>query len=311
MGNVATCPICGTSALFHAGVILNTSEVAYGGECPRCGKVRVSAAVIDRFKREQALYLLSAYFRTYPADKAPLLSSGTVDAAIAGLPMPKTVPQKLNLLLKLLANSKLSPGAPIPFDVANDYPLVFAADAREANYLINQLIARGLIEHASAHKTFHVNASGYERVERLAAESYKSHRNAFVAMWFDSSRKTIYTEAIEPAIVKAGYHPIRIDRVEHVGRIDDEIISNLRQSRFLVADFTGQRGGVYYEAGFMHGLGRNVFWMVAKTELEQTHFDVRQYNFIDYADAVDAKDRLYYRIMAVEGAGPEARINAA
>jgi hypothetical protein len=73
----------------------------------------------------------------------------------------------------------------------------------------------------------------------------------------------------------------------------------------MVADFTGQRAGVYYEAGFIHGLGRNVFWMVDKQDLANVHFDLRQYNFIDYDSVPDAKSRLQYRIMAVEGRGPE------
>ena len=42
-------------------------------------------------------------------------------------------------------------------------------------------------------------------------------------------------------------------------KIDDEIIGEIRRSRFLVADFThgdkGARGSVYYEAGFAYGLG--------------------------------------------------------
>lgn len=68
--------------------------------------------------------------------------------------------------------------------------------------------------------------------------------------------------------------------------------------------FTGQKPGVYYEAGFMHGLGRKVIWLVEKQELDKVHFDVRQYNFIVYDAAPDAKLRLYHRIMAVEGKGP-------
>jgi len=31
--------------------------------------------------------------------------------------------------------------------------------------------------------------------------------------------------------------------------------------------FTGQRHGVYLKAGFMMGLGRNVFWMCSKDEM--------------------------------------------
>ena len=54
----------------------------------------------------------------------------------------------------------------------------------------------------------------------------------------------------------------------------------------------------------MLGLGRNVFWMCEKSELEKVHFDTRQYNFVDYESAEDAKSRLYFRILAIEGPGP-------
>jgi hypothetical protein len=111
-------------------------------------------------------------------------------------------------------------------------------------------------------------------------------------------------KAIKPAIEKAGYDPLRVDKHEHVNRIDDEIIGQIRRSRFMVADFTGQRYGVYFEAGMMLGLGRTVIWMCDKKQLDQLHFDVRQFNFIDYESLAEAQDRLYNRILAIEGEGP-------
>ena len=32
--------------------------------------------------------------------------------------------------------------------------------------------------------------------------------------------------------------------------IPSEIISEIKRSKFMIADLTGYRGGVYYEAGF-------------------------------------------------------------
>lgn len=63
---------------------------------------------------------------------------------------------------------------------------------------------------------------------------------------------------MEPAIKDAGYDAKRIDTVHHNNRIHDEVIAMLRRSKFVVADFTGQRGGVYFEAGFALGLGLQV-----------------------------------------------------
>jgi hypothetical protein len=55
----------------------------------------------------------------------------------------------------------------------------------------------------------------------------------------------------------------------------------------------------------MRGLGRTVIWMCEKSDLVNVHFDTRQYNFIDYETVEEASKRLYDRIVAIEGEGPE------
>jgi nucleoside 2-deoxyribosyltransferase len=109
---------------------------------------------------------------------------------------------------------------------------------------------------------------------------------------------------VQPAIRGAGYNPIIVSGVEHINKIDDEIISQIRKSKFLVADFTGHRGGVYFEAGFAMGLGMPVFWSCRRDDLINLHFDVRQYNCIDWTDPADLAVRLKRRIEAVIGSGP-------
>lgn len=120
---------------------------------------------------------------------------------------------------------------------------------------------------------------GWDFLDSLKTAETKSE-SGFVAMWFDPSVHPAWLQAIGPGIEDAGYEPIRIDKVEHSNRIDDEIVAAIRACRFLVADFTGQRGGVYYEAGLAHGLGKQVVWLCREDELNKVHFDIRQYNFI-------------------------------
>jgi hypothetical protein len=98
----------------------------------------------------------------------------------------------------------------------------------------------------------HITPRGYELLEKLRGGNAESSIG-FCAMWFDEDIKPLWLEAIEPAIRMAGYEPKRIDQHEHVNRIDDEIVAMIRRSRFVVADFTGQRGGVYFEAGYALG----------------------------------------------------------
>jgi nucleoside 2-deoxyribosyltransferase len=126
----------------------------------------------------------------------------------------------------------------------------------------------------------------------------------FCAMWFSDDVKPLWTEGIEPAIRAAGYEPLRIDSKQHNGKIDDEIMASIRSARFVVADFTGNRGGVYYEAGFAHGLDLPVILMCR--DGDDLHFDIRQYNCIFWQsnNLVDACERLKNRILATLGKGP-------
>ena len=125
----------------------------------------------------------------------------------------------------------------------------------------------------------------------------------FCAMWFSDEVAPLWTTVIEPAIRAAGYEPLRIDTKPHNGKIDDEIMASIRAARFVVADFTGNRGGVYYEAGFAHGLGLPVIFMCR--EGDELHFDIRQYNCIFWKpdQLPEAQTRLQNRILATLGQG--------
>lgn len=160
-----------------------------------------------------------------------------------------------------------------------------------------------------------LSIDGWRLLEQLD-QSGTSSDQAFVAMWFGPEVSDAYQGGIAPAIRDAGYVPMRIDQKEHANRIDDEIIAEIRRSRFVVADFTcgmvddgGQpvaipRGGVYYEAGFAQGLGIPVIWMCRQDHIDHVHFDTRQFNHITWTDAADLRVKLKNRIGAVLGDGP-------
>ena len=133
---------------------------------------------------------------------------------------------------------------------------------------------------------------------------------AFVAIWFDDSTDAAYDHGIKPAIEQAGYSAMRIDRKLDLDKIDDEIIAEIRRSRFLVADFThgsgGVRGGVYFEAGFAQGLGIPVIYTCRTDMVDKLHFDTRQYAHIVWERPEDLQVALKDRIVARIGQGPEA-----
>ena len=172
-----------------------------------------------------------------------------------------------------------------------------------------------------------LTVEGYARLADLEKVAVNSSQ-AFVAMWFDDSMKDTYEIGIKPGIEDAVYEARRIDWIEHINKIDDEIIAEIRRSRFVVADFThrdfeackdeeerkraGARGGVYYEAGFAHGLDIPVIFTCRKDVLENIHFDTRQYNHIAWEpDKLEEFSKaLADRIAAVIGDGPNKTQNS-
>jgi len=183
----------------------------------------------------------------------------------------------------------------------------------ELDYLLTYLAEQGWVKYSANHigsSGCTVSPKGYAHLAELSGANPLSYQ-CFVAMGFDDSMKTAYDDGIEPAIRDSGYKPLRIDKKEHANKIDDEIIAEIKRSRFVVADFTSQpnkpRGGVYYEAGFAQGLNIPVIWSCRKDLIKQVHFDTRQFNHIVWKKPVDLRDQLQKRIGAVIGDAPYKR----
>lgn len=171
---------------------------------------------------------------------------------------------------------------------------------REMGFLLSFQTVGGLFQD----EAYKVSPKGWAYLESLQHGNSNS-QIGFIAMWFNDSVSDAW-RAIHKGIQDSGYEPFRVDQKQHNNKIDDEIVAGIRRSRFLVADFTDHRGGVYFEAGLAMGLGLPVIWLCRKDDLEKTHFDTRQYNHIPWeADKLaELSKALKDRIEATIGRGP-------
>lgn len=248
----------------------------------------------------------------------PSLDSRTVPLAKTTRPLKFS--ERLNSALLNVGSGlrRLDKGFEIPFadrstgDVLNLIALTDSHDLDELVYLLRTIRDIGLLSDKGGHAqllVFNPTPAGWERIEHLQTREFQSSQ-AFVAMWFSDSMNEAFLQGIEPAIIKAGYKPMRIDKKEHVNKVDDEIIAEIRRSRFLISDFTCEpskvRGGVYFEAGFAMGLGIPVIWTTNSGSINDLHFDTRQYNHIVWDQPADLYTKLLARIGAVIGDGPLA-----
>ena len=238
----------------------------------------------------------------------PLVTPKLIDKAISKRPL--RVHERADRLLRFIADQSGTVGDSV--SISNSTHAAYAwsesIDWLEIEYFLNYLVKTGALEGTMFAGAFQGNVTidGYSRIADRLTNVDSSQ--AFVAMWFDESMDEAARNGIELGIEDAGYRPYRIDREDYIDKIEDEVIAQIRRSRFLVADFThgadGARGSVYYEAGFAQGLGLPVIFTCRKDALKTLHFDTAHFNHIDWGDPAELRERLKTRILRVIGEGP-------
>lgn len=255
--------------------------------------------------------------RTYPALPTP--QSTVIDIYELLREWPSSVGERLERALGNLAVSP--PGQPRGISPADRYSqrLMFAPDEMQTVFLRQSLIDLGwcrwaIPDHVGDQVV--ITPAGWAKIDELTRGRPSSKNPAFVAMWFgaekvskkrDRSRTEmleVYTNGIVKGVELAQYHVTRADLEEHDGGIIDKVMGDIRVAPFVVADFTGNRNGVYWEAGFARGLGRPVIHTCAKSHFKDAHFDVKHLNFIVWETVEELRERLFDRIRGTIGLGP-------
>ncbi len=299
MPDTAPCEICG----MDAETFPRTGDYIHQ-QCPRCGEFKLEGTGQSTIRGVSPgdKVKLSGWVREQNMlGGTPKLTDKRI-RAIAASPLPR-FRDRAWLLLRCLITKQTRLDE--KFNIADPIfqAITYSKDKKEIYYFFRLLHDEGHVKLVDGAEKILIMPKGIIWHEEFGAERTKSAQG-FVAMWFNDSMREAYNKGFEPAIRAAGYDPLRVDRVEHVGKIDDEIIAQIRRSRFVVADFTGHRGGVYFEAGFALGLNLSVIWTCRRNEIAELHFDVRQFNCIDWEDPADLADRLQKRIEAIVGVGP-------
>ena len=95
-------------------------------------------------------------------------------------------------------------------------------------------------------------------------------------------------------------------RKDYIGLIIEEIEADIKDSIAVIADLTGNRGGVYYEAGIARGLQlcNHTLKLILTCkkdffESEGVHFDLRGDNILIYQNINELKEKLRKRLETV------------
>lgn len=249
---------------------------------------------------------LSGLFRYITLRKGQIITirSSNLDDLLNDPIIPATndIEKKLKLLLDYfrLKTSKL--GEIIRFDMKHDYPVNFSIDEEEFHNYLLHLTQRGLISKGkidvAGHESHYLTVEGWAELEKNIAGT----KQGFIACWFDNSmNKTIKT--IEEVIKNCGFEPQCIKDKYYSDTIMDKALGEISKSKFIVVDLTGKRPSVFFEAGYAHGLRKDIIFVMSEKQKSEEdegelEFYTKHYKILFYKDEEELKEKLKNAIIA-------------
>ena len=248
--NNKTCCICNLS---NAVIIYSRDNLI--SNCSRCGTIVTSetsyAALEKRIKEAEkfnpyARYLLSHWIRkNYNNQKSPLRFDYTqIEDIIKHEKLPNIIEQTNNLILIL--GESIFPYSNFAQKRVEEWEAIIGSiNDEELLYIQKILYNDGYIripgrneeelQISSASDRLGLTFKGWEKYNEL--KSFPTNSNqVFLAMWFNDDTEAL-RDSLKAAIIAAGYNPLIVDERHFTGNIMDYIIGQIRQSKFLIADF--------------------------------------------------------------------------
>lgn len=322
MSNYGTCPYCHSNIIHSQFGINQVHELI---ECPCCGRFEIRKLPFQTgkdIKDEIASYLYyhsDDKFLKFLGDKDLYESDCDHSEDISHVSreeilafQPKSFAERIDMILLEIAKKSNYIGEKIVLSKEKVYSLLFIKrHDEEGNLLKKEIISSQLHEitdyleenkytenYYQDSPVFILKPEGWKRVDELQKHATTTSKTAFVAMSFAKEMRPV-EETIKSAITKCNFVPMIIKDKEYNRQIVPEILHEIRQARFVIAEFTNHNNGAYYEAGYAFALGKEVIHLCNDESFEQdAHFDVKQVNTIRWKTPEDLEEKLIKRIKA-------------
>lgn len=306
------CPVCLRQDAIHRGTLSGAAtgqpasegEVVEVGCVQSCGDYKYTAASfqpLNAVHPDQRPLLSCWIWEQNRSGIEPTVTSSNITTVLSSSPL-KFVEKVKRLLI--YAADQSTWGRAIPTDNQTIYAMLQTNKLAEVQLIVRYLEENRYVSNTMGGNQVQVTGNGFMKADEWRQSDVQSSQG-FVAMWFDASMDSAWENGFEVGIRNAGYKALRISKKDFVGGITDEIMSEIRRSKFVIADYTGQNNGVYFEVGFALGLGLTVIPTCRSDELGKLHFDIKHLNTLPWDSPVELAENLARRIRAVVGGGPD------
>lgn len=336
-GYVNKCPICGKDGINI--LYNSVMDKLYYYNCPVCGmffapnevlffKQSVQLEQYDNIKLRSYLFYNPTNIRAVLVnrdDYEKYITDEFVDVYNLTPEMvenwyPKNFNEKIDKILLWIADKSRYMGEEVVVSIEDLCVLFFMFNklnvssvshewCNEFRFVIKYLIQNEFIGgHSVEHlKTLTQSVILQQKITLILTEkawqkiydlqkNQSNNKNVFIAMKFGEE-----THALREKLKEGleGYNVRIMDEIEHNHQIVPEMLYEIRNSKFVIAELSNHNNGAYYEAGYALGLGKEVIHVCKKSEVSDgLHFDVSQVNTIVYDSIDEIPMKLKKRIQA-------------
>ncbi len=295
------CPICGYANPHYT----EDSTRSYKFNCSRCGTFIISYEMMTYRDKLETLHTnadkLSGLTRLLAeTGGTPIKFLTTTIGQILEdslIPERTDILKKAELLLTAIKRKTNIFGTIVELQGDTDFPLAFAANYQELRAILELLENAGDILISTEDNTdiyVKITAKGWLNIQKGSTLN-----QGFIAAWFDDKNRTmdVAIAKTEAAIKKCGFSPKCIRGEHYSETILEKAIGEIKNSRFVIVNLTGDRNSVYFEAGFATGLGKEVIYVADKT-ITAGSFYPKQYKIYYYSDVDELESMLVDAIRA-------------
>jgi len=297
---IETCPIC-KSYLNSKSAMANADQ--YVLDCPRCGRFNITgtlqAMLMSRIDEDNDdwRWILSHWIRKRQGESQPVVL-GVNDFKIIPqeMALPSLGEQADNLIYYL--GKTLKAHSSILRPNTHMLPsLLGAKESSDVDYIASYLQDEGYLYFKKlsvsdvwekdvtitndTDKEFGLTVKGWFKFEEMKKSSSNS-KFAFMAMEYNDELVETARSVFRPAVLQTGFDLRILRDYLKPGLIDNQMIVEIKKSRFLLVELTHRNNGAYWEAGYAEGLGKPVIYLCEKSEFEKnrTHFDTNHHTTI-------------------------------
>ena len=117
---------------------------------------------------------------------------------------------------------------------------------------------------------------------------HTSPGRAFVVMQFSSPFNEIYEEVIRNVCAEFKIEAHRADETYGPGLIIADIVREIAESEFVIAEITPANPNVYYEIGYAHAINKPTI-LLADSRIDKLPFDVSGFRTLMYENSIAGK----------------------